>query len=476
MQNKKYILSLFIAFVCLLPGGAQTPMGLYFMETIPQSSQINPAMQPRANGFFALPQGGTAFQSDMAFNDVFQEQGPEWVTPLSARFNYDDLYNVIGKSANINQNVNTDIFGFGFRSGKDYLTFTFGIRAVSQMGMPADLFKISEAGFPDGQNFDFSTMRMKQAAYHELAIGYSREWNDKWTFGMKFKPLFGIAGGVTDINSFKLNTGRTQWDVNVDGTIYTSAPLEVTEGAPGDFPESIEGKDLTDSETSEYLTSFKNGGMAFDFGAVYEFSDQLTFSAALTNLGYVKFKEDLNSLSFNGTYAFDGIAVDDTDEEVIEQAFEDIGDSLKTVINYDVKHEKFSVPLSPSMYVGASYQWTPSVSFGFLSRSLFQKYNFRQDFSLSANLQPYSFVALNLNYSQRIKGAGGLGGALSFLAGPLQLYLAADYMPTRYANVSFDDGESMAMPYKHKDLNFRFGLNLIFGRHGYRDEPMLSAR
>lgn len=476
MQIKKYILSLFIAFACLWPGVAQTPMGLYFMETIPQSSQINPAMQPRANGFFALPQGGVSMQSDMAFTDAFQEHGPEWVTPLSAGFNYEDLYNVIGKSANQNIYTNADILGFGFRSGKDYLTFTLGIRAVSQMGMPADLFKISETGFPDGQSFDFSTMRMKQAAYHELAIGYSREWNDQWTFGVKFKPLFGIAGGVSDINRFELNTSRTQWDVNVDGTIYTSAPLEVTEGEPGDFPESIEGKDLTDSETSEYLTSFKNGGVAFDFGAVYEFSDQLTFSAALTNLGYVRFKEELNSLSFNGTYSFDGISVDDTDEDQIEQAFEDIADSLETVINYDVKHEKFSIPLSPSLYVGASYEWTPAISFGFLSRSFFQKYNFRQDFSLSANIQPYSFVALNVNYSQRVKGAGGPGTALSFLAGPLQLYVAADCIPTRYANVSFDDGDAIAMPYRHKDLNLRFGLNLIFGRHGYRDEPMLSAR
>ena len=476
MHRIKYLFSLLMLVVFAQIGAAQTPMGLYFMETIPQSSQINPAMQPRANGFLALPQGGASFQSDMAFEDAFQNVGSEWVTPLSARFNYGDLYNVIGQSANINEKVNTNLLGFGFRSGRDYITFSLGLKTVSQLGMPADMFKIAETGFPDGQSFDFSTMRIKQVAYQEIAIGYSREWNDRWTFGLKFKPLFGIVGGVSKINQFQLNTSRTQWDVNVDGTVYTSAPLDVTEGAPGDFPESVAAKDLTDSEVSSYFSSFKNGGLAFDFGAVYEFSDKITFSAALTNLGYVKFKKDLNALSFNGTYSFDGVAVDDTDQNQIEQAYSDIGDSLKTVINYQVNHDKFSVPLSPSLYVGTSYQWTPSVSFGFLSRSLFQKYNFRQDFSLSTNIQPYSFVSLNVNYSKRIKGAGGLGTALAFLAGPLQLYLAADYIPMRYANVSFDNGESTAVPYKHKDLNFRFGLNLIFGRNGYRDEPMLSAR
>src|SRR5690554_8149992 len=56
---------------------AQDPMGLYFMETIPQTKHTNPAMQPRANGFFALPNVNQLFQSDLAFSDVFQDVGSE---------------------------------------------------------------------------------------------------------------------------------------------------------------------------------------------------------------------------------------------------------------------------------------------------------------------------------------------------------------------------------------------------------------
>jgi hypothetical protein len=201
----------------------------------------------------------------------------------------------------------------------------------------------------------------------------------------------------------------------------------------------------------------------------------LTFSVALTNLGYVRFKDDLNSLSFNGTYTFEGINVEGSDEDEIEQAFEDIADSIKTIIEYDVKHEKFSVPLSPLLYLGGSYRLIPAVSFGLLSRSVFQKHNFRQDFNISANLQPYNFVAFNLNYGISLNGGNGLGMGTSFLLGPLQLYVAADYVPMRYAEVTFDDGDSFPMVYRQKDLNFRVGLNLVFGRHGYRDEPMIAG-
>lgn len=468
------IIAIFLGWSALSLQG-QNPMALYYMETIPQSSQINPAMQPRANGFFSLPSPNIVFQSDLAFNDLFQEQGNEWVTPLSQRFNYKDLYKASGKSASLINDVNVDLLGLGFRSGPNYFTFTASLKNVIHLGVPSDLFKIAEEGFPDGQSFDFSSTRMKQAAYHELAFGYSREWDERFTFGIKVKPLFGIAGGVTDINSFQLNTSREQWDMVVDGTVYASAPLDVAEGEPGEFPESIEGKDLSSDETLDYITSLKNGGMAFDFGALYEMDENWSFSAAFNNLGFVGFKNDLNSLSFNGTYSFDGLSTDGgLDEDQVDKAIDDITDSVKSVIKYDVAHEKFSVPLASSLYAGASYKWTPSVSFGFLSRSVFRKYNFRQDFSLSANIQPYSFVALNLNYSKRVNGGDGLGTALTVLAGPLQLFLAADYIPTRFANVSFDGGDSVSLPYRQKDLNFRFGLNLIFGRHGHRDEPMLS--
>jgi hypothetical protein len=475
MNIRKYILTVFVAFVVLVPVPGQNPMGLYFMETIPQSHQINPAMQPRANTFVSLPSVNALFQSDMAFDDVFQEVSGEWITPLSQRFDYSNIYGPIGDAANINQYSDVDILGVGFRSGRDYFTFTIGIRSVTQSGLPSDLFKIAELGFPDGENFDFSSTRIKQALYHELAFGYSREWNDKFTFGLKFKPLFGIVGGVTDIDRFQLNISRTQWDMMVAGTVYSSAPVDVEEGLPGDFPESIETRDLSDDEVSDYFKSFNNGGMAFDLGAIYRYDDQFTFSVALTNLGYIRFKDDLNSLSFNGTYSFDGINVEGSDEDEIEQAFEDIADSIKTVIEYDVKHEKFSVPLSPLLYLGGSYRLTPAVTFGLLSRSVFQQHNFRQDFNLSANLQPYNFVAFNLNYGISLNGGNGVGMGTSFLLGPLQLYFAADYVPMRYAEVTFDDGDSFPMVYRQKDLGFRFGLNLIFGRHGYRDEPMLAG-
>ena len=46
MQKVLYYLLPLILLALVTSIKAQDPMGLYFMETIPQSSFINPAMQP----------------------------------------------------------------------------------------------------------------------------------------------------------------------------------------------------------------------------------------------------------------------------------------------------------------------------------------------------------------------------------------------------------------------------------------------
>ncbi len=474
MQKFLYfsLFMILLAFTTLIK--AQDPMGLYYMQTIPQSSFINPAMQPRANVFFALPSINQNFKSDVAFKNIFQDIGGEWVTPLSERYDFSKLKRATGKSMDFQESVDMGLFGLGFRSGKHYFTVNFSVKNVMQTGLPYDLFTIVDDGLPDGKVFDFSTLRMKGYSYKEIALGYSREWDDKLTLGVKVKPLFGMMAAMTDLNTFKLETSRQVWNVTVSGNVSASAPLEIVEADdPTDFPESIDARDMESDDFTSYLTSFENGGLAFDFGGVYKFTPRLTFSAALVNLGYIKWKKDLNTLSFAGTYSFEGLNLNGTDDD-FDDAMEDIEEDFKTMIDYKVTHEKFSTGLTPEFYAGALYEVTPSVTMGFLARSMFQKNNFRQDFNFSANVQPYSFVSVNLNYSVRPGGGNGLGTALSILLGPLQIYAMADYLPTRYSTVNMDGDEFTMFPYA-RNLSMKVGLNLIFGRHGYRDRPMLDS-
>jgi hypothetical protein len=196
MKTRKYIISLVISGFFGIAGIAQNPSSLYFMETIPQLTRINPAMQPRANGFFALPSVSLNIHSDLACKDFIQKSGNQWHLPYEAEYSYKDLYKRIGNSYDLMFNSEIALFGFGFRMGKGYLSFTVSEKVETQFGLAKDLFKITEEGLPDGSKHDFSKFYAKALAYSQLSIGYSHKITDELTVGVNIRPLLGTAAAV----------------------------------------------------------------------------------------------------------------------------------------------------------------------------------------------------------------------------------------------------------------------------------------
>src|SRR5690606_25540807 len=115
MQKVLYRFLPIVMLVFVTTIQAQDPMGLYYMQTIPQSSFINPAMQPRAHGFFALPSVNQNFKSDVSFKDAFQKTSTDWVSPLSSRYDFSKLKRTTGQSLNFQESLDMGLVGLGFR-------------------------------------------------------------------------------------------------------------------------------------------------------------------------------------------------------------------------------------------------------------------------------------------------------------------------------------------------------------------------
>jgi hypothetical protein len=450
------------------------PHSLYFMNTIPQVSQMNPALQPRANVYVALPVNVNAdLRLDLALKDVFQKQGNQWYTPVEQKYDYDKLYRSIGKKSTMfNAGLDLDIIGFGFRTGSGYFSFGLSEHVSVTTSLPSDLFKITEKGFPDGTSLDFSPLRTQALAYMQMRIGYSTRVTDRLTVGVNVKPLFGQAAVATKIDKFKLQTGKKQWDLDAKGNIYSSLPIEEVVLDEDDKIDEIKFRDSDDYKTNDY--SFNNPGIAFDLGAVYQFDERLSASASLNNLGFISWKNDLNSVAFNGKYTFNGVKFDASSDDDFGDLFSNLGDSILDAMQYKVRHDRFKTALPPVLHLGAQYRLTNAISAGFLSRSVFWQKGMRQSFNLSLNLQPYSFVAFNLGATWQVKSAVYLGAGFTIFAGPLQIYLLSDYVPVYYSTVRIDDGDKFPFPERQKTFTVRTGLNLVFGKHGYRNKPMLN--
>ncbi|MDR3094156.1 MAG: DUF5723 family protein [Bacteroidales bacterium] len=464
---------------------AQDPMLFYYMETIPQSNRVNPALQPRANAFLMGPAIRFNLNSDFAVKDILQKNGNQWYSPIEKGFDFDKFRKAVGKkSTMLNASAEVDFWGFGFRTakGKGYFTFELSEHVVAQTALPTDFFNIVNEGFPDGATYDFSPMRMKGMSYLQILIGYSRVINDKLTIGVNLKPILGQVAFTTDIKKFTLNTSVKEWNVDVEGDVYSSIPIEPLSeyssknNSDEDFPE-IKKQNLDAGDYVKKYLSLKNPGIAIDLGANYKINERWEVSAALNNLGFIHWGQDLNGLTFNGNYVFNGINHDVTDDDT--DAIEALGDSLKNAIDYRTHHKKFNTTLAPVLYVGGTYRITEAISVGLLSRSTFWKKGYRQSFNLSMNLQPYSFVAFTIGVNQQIKGNTYLGAGFCLNAGPFQFYLVSDYIPIRYSTIRIDNGNEMGneipfIPERQKEVVIRTGFNILFGQHGYQNRPMLD--
>jgi len=491
MKIEKLYSFIFILLGVTVNGQVRQPHSLYFMETIPQISQMNPAFQPRANGYVMLPNVNFDLSSDIALKNIFQKQGDSWVTPLEIQYDYSKLRRATGKKATMfNFAADIDLLGFGFRTDNGYFSFGCSEHVLGNFAIPSDLFKITDEGLPPGTILDFSPLRTQGMMYMQLLFGYSYKVNDKLTVGVNVKPLMGQVAVASKIDKFKLDTGNIeQWEIDAKGNFYSSGPVDVTTKVDDKGKEYIYSAELFDFDDYEindwtnFGTSFTNPGIAFDLGASYRIDERLTVSASLNNLGFIswKNKSNLNSVTFNGKYTFSGVEFNPLGGDDFEDLLNALGDSIIEAMNYDVKHDKFKTSLTPVLHAGASYKLNEAISVGLLSRSAFWKKGIRQSFNGSVSLQPYSFVAMNMGATWQVKGSVHFGGGFTFLLGPLQFYLLVDNIPVYWSTLTIDDEKFMLndntplyIPERFKTITTRVGINLVFGRHGYMNKPMLD--
>ena len=462
---------------------SQLPSILYYMENIPQSSLINPAMAPRANTFIAVPlvNSYTTYNGNLAVGDFFQVHDgiPYTLWNDKDEFDYSLLYDKINGSMDIELTEHISPAMFGFRLNRNYFTFGFSEKVQTSYEIPQDLLKFGDVGIPaepNNEHFDFGTFSTQIYYYREFIIGFSREINNKLTVGTHIKPLFGKAGFKTDIQSFTIDASGELYHVNASGKFYASLPIKSITYDNNGFPENIEMQDMELKDyVNKYGTSFSNPGIAFDFGAVYNLDERWSFSAAINDLGFLNFKSDLQSLSFNGEYDYEGPEFTPANYDEGEVVRDDILESLKDSLNFIDGNSNFKMGLSPVLYAGSSFRINHVFTMGFLSRSKFQKNNFKQHFNFSANLNLYNQISATVNYSLNINEQNYLGFGMSCALGPLELYALINNIPTTLRNYK-KDGNKYLIPDQLKSGSLLVGLNILFGAKGYRDKPMISMK
>ena len=444
----------FVAMLSCFVASAQDQM-LTFMPGVPQNRQVNPAFAPKKGGYFTLPGLGSVqlgmTNTGFAWGDVIRPG-----SGLQADSLVVDLDHLAGRIKPINALMggnSVQLFGFGFSAGASHFSFDITNKTRMAFRYPGSILDLRYGNWNYDQdkpiNHSFSDMFSSGMNYTEVALGYSRQINEKIRVGATFKYLLGHASFKTErFNVGVETTSEQQMLVKADASIVSSFPLMVEYDEEG----YVDGLEYDDDVAASKIIMSKNRGIALDLGMTWDVLDNLTLGASVTDLGFINWKEHTNRFSTNNTFVFNGVDVGDeiTGNEADDRDYwEELGDSLTNSFKVSGSQMKYKTMLQGSVNLMANYKFEEWLHFGAVSRHYMVDGTWLPNLNLSVGLHPGKALSTVVSYGVSRNDLANIGLGLMFRGGPLQLYLLTDNLDAAF------------WPHKAKMVNARFGINFI---------------
>lgn len=424
------------------------------MKNIEIRSEYNPAFQPIENLYFELPiTPNFRFElgnNSLNFNDVIFNQKingvDSTITFLHPKANKNDFYKKLHSTTRISNDFRVNLFGFGFRVKKNYFTFNIAQRTSTSIYLPKDLFKLLLFGTDTlgTTSYNLNKSAMNSTVYSEIAFGYSRKINDKLTLGATFKYLIGQANFSTNIKNFNLTGGIDKWSIDATGSINTSIPsvnVPIKRDGSVDFDRITTSYLFNSSWHDLMLTS--NYGLGLDAGATYKIRPNLELSASLTDLGFIRWRENLTNATLNANYEFAGLNYQINDN--VSNKIDSIKDVYNKAFKTNATHKAYTTFLTTRMNLGAEYSLLKdTLSVGLLSSTLFANKALYPEITASANYSPYYWFSSSLSYSFVNGQFNSLGLGVQFKIATVNMYITTDFIPFNY--------------YERRVFNFQTGI------------------
>ena len=325
-----------------------------------------------------------------------------------------------------------------------------------------------------GKTIDLSGLKVGAKYFREYGLGFSKAVNSRLRIGAKAKLLTGIASVTMDNKNLSLTVNDDySHTINADMAINISGPVDVMLNPD----KSI--KDIKINEPEDipaFLLNTSNMGLGIDLGAVFDVSSRLSVSASLIDLGYIKWKSDVENLKAKNQFVFAGFTIDDIADgtKTFDEVAQEMVDSLKNSFKINKEYTAFTTYLPAGVNVGVSYDLTKNISLGVLSHSLFTGGRFRESVTLSANANLGNMFSTSFSYTAANHSYDNLGFGLALRLGIVQIYTVADKIPVVFNQLKFDNS-NILVPDSWNTVNFRIGMNLAFGNRVKKksDKPMM---
>ena len=466
----KGLISVFftISFLCLItPGIYSQDNTLYYLQAVPQSLELNPALQYRCRIFVELPvvsSIGLSFNSTGAgYHDAIHYGTGAKADSLYYDFN--NLEKTLKKQNTLKADLDITLLGFGFAYKEDwYFTFRIYNHTEVRIGFPKDIVSLKDGNWNTGsmnpQTIDLSGVGLNALNYTAIAFGASKTINESLQLGARVKYLMGAADLNTKQSDIILNTTSNPITLSASTKmrINASFPANITYDQNG-LIQSVDFGKASGNIVSNYLFN-NNRGVGTDFGAIYKYDENITLYASIIDLGFIHWGSNTQGFNANGNFRFTGLDLLNLQGVQQTQLLQSLEDSVKNAFKFSNLKKSYFTWNTTKIYAGGTYSLLNNLNAGILTKLDIYNLGLHPSVTGSLNYTPFRFLAVSASVSYMNNIIRNMGLALA-LGGPgLQFYIVTDNIPLNYVQ---DQSSGLLWPYNARTLDVRFGFNLNFG-------------
>ena len=413
----KYInkyMALGLLSICSLHAMAQQLNSAYFTNDYKFRHTMNPAYGNEQN-YVSMPgfgnvnvstMGNFGYEDVIFDNPMFPSTSKDRLTTFMNPYisTPDALKGFNSGDNKILGDVSITVLSAGFKGFGGYNTIELNARTSFGMSLPYELFEFAKN--TGNRTYNIGNISANGQAFAELAFGHSRQINEKLRVGAKVKLLFGAGRGDVNIDNVKADlaaddkwtvSGHAKSEVSVKGFTYKTEEKEYKEEGRGTY-QYVNDVDVDGAGLGGF-------GLAFDLGGVYKINNDFTVSAALLDLGFIKWSNNMVAVNGGEEFVFNGfhdVAVnEDRGGSTMSMQGDKYSDQLADFANLQDKGDEGgrTTGIGATLNLGCEYTLPVyrKITFGVLSST-----RFRGDYSwtearVSANWTPLKWIDGGVN-------------------------------------------------------------------------------
>jgi hypothetical protein len=189
---------------------------------------------------------------------------------------------------------------------------------------------------------------------------------------------------------------------------------------------------------SKYMRAYQNHGFAIDLGINYRINKKSSFSAAVRDLGAIRYGYNANKLIQNDKYGYIGFVLvsavrwpEEAEYTNPNVLIDYLKDSIRNVWQPAVYESGFVAGLAAKTVLHYQYVLSKKLSVGVTDQSAFQKNNFQNILTVSA-LQGWPNLSVFENVNLHGVSDVSLGGGFQYEGDFYQAFLATDNLIAFY--------------------------------------------